>query len=639
MTRSLRALLLLLVAALCAAPAISAPLEAYGRLPTIEAVTVSPGGGRLAVVVTDGEQRSVAVQDLATRTFIARAAFGDIPVQAVRWAGEGHLLITTAVRFDSPRLGGGAQDWRRVQVFDVAGQRLRPLLGDAAAGLSHVLRAPMVRTIDGRPTVFIEGLQPVEGLARAAVYRVDLSTGKADVVQPAVADSVRWLVDGQGRIVARQMADQKTRRVSIEVRAGDAWRRLYSADGDDREGAALLALGRDGASVVYVEERADGTRNWREAPLDGGAVRTIAAPAHHRAAIDPQSGRLLGHAGWDGDAYDVVYFDPADAAVMHGLKAAYPSLFTRVDSWSDDRRFVAALIDTPGRAPAFVIYDSVAKRADWIGPEHRGLTDADVGVLSRVRVKASDGLELAGYLTRPPGAPQARGLPLIVLPHDEAAGRDTPEFYWFAQGMASRGYAVLQLNFRGSGGLGEALERAGDGQIGRRMQSDLSDAVQSLAGSGLIDPRRVCIVGRAYGGYAALAGVALEPTTYRCAVAIDGLFELRWPRSSRPLSEAVQAGARRRLGVDGPDDPRLVQYSPVSQAASVQAPVLLIHELDAPASALEAGETMAAALRKAGKPVELLVQQEGAKGLTRAAARLQTLTATMAFVEKHNPPN
>ena len=148
--------------------------------------------------------------------------------------------------------------------------------------------------------------------------------------------------------------------------------------------------------------------------------------------------------------------------------------------------------------------------------------DFGVSKVESVKYKAADGLEITGYLTLPNGR-EAKGLPLIVFPHGGPASRDTLGFDWWAQAMASRGYAVLQVNFRGSDGLGWEFTKAGFGEWGRKMQTDLSDGVRNLTSQGVVDPKRVCIVGGSYGGYAALAGATLQKDVYRCAVSFGGV--------------------------------------------------------------------------------------------------------------------
>jgi dipeptidyl aminopeptidase/acylaminoacyl peptidase len=239
----------------------------------------------------------------------------------------------------------------------------------------------------------------------------------------------------------------------------------------------------------------------------------------------------------------------------------------------------------------------------------------------------------------PPGR-DPKGLPLVVLPHGGPASRDTPGFDWWAQALASRGYAVLQPNFRGSDGFGRGFREAGYGQWGRKMQTDLSDGVRYLAGQGTIDPARVCIVGASYGGYAALAGATLDTGVYRCAAAVAGVSDLKRMLASQPDYGRTSTTRywSRFMGVEGRNDPQLTALSPVAFADRVTIPILLVHGLDDTVVRYEQSEMMAKALRRAGKPVEFITLAGEDHWLSRGATRLQMLEAVAAFLEKHNPP-
>jgi len=229
----------------------------------------------------------------------------------------------------------------------------------------------------------------------------------------------------------------------------------------------------------------------------------------------------------------------------------------------------------------------------------------------------------------------------VVLPHGGPAARDTSDFDWWSQALADQGYAVLRANFRGSD-LSWKFMSAGFGQWGRKMQSDLADGVRYLAREGVVDSTRVCIVGASYGGYAALAGVALDPAVYRCAISIAGVSDPK-----RLLQQAGNNGEGSRtqrywdrfMGVTGPDDPALTEFSPISHADAVRVPVLLIHGRDDTVVPFEQSTLMFDALRRAGKKVQLVELKHEDHWLSRGETRLQMLQASVAFLRANNPPD
>jgi dipeptidyl aminopeptidase/acylaminoacyl peptidase len=257
-----------------------------------------------------------------------------------------------------------------------------------------------------------------------------------------------------------------------------------------------------------------------------------------------------------------------------------------------------------------------------------------------VSYKAADGLEMEGVLTLPLGR-EAKGLPLVVMPHGgPIVEGDRATFDWWAQAFASRGYAVFQPNYRGTLGYGDAFRKAADGQFGRKMQTDISDGVEALAKAGTVDPKRVCIVGASYGGYAALAGVTLQQGLYRCAVAVAGVADMR-----KMLSDVRDSGGpdRRALdfwrGLSSAKSEDLDAISPARFAAKADAPVLLVHGENDTVVPIEQSQLMERALRQAGKPVELVTMPGEDHWLSVAATRQAMLDKVVAFVEKQNPAN
>jgi dipeptidyl aminopeptidase/acylaminoacyl peptidase len=289
------------------------------------------------------------------------------------------------------------------------------------------------------------------------------------------------------------------------------------------------------------------------------------------------------------------------------------------------------------------LVDLDAKRATGLGNTYLGVPPEGVSPVKSIRYKAKDGLEITANLTLPRGK-DPKNLPLVVLPHGGPEVRDTPGFDWWSQALASRGYAVLQPNFRGSEGFGYDFVAAGFGQWGKAMQTDLSDGVRDLAAQGVVDPKRVCIVGASYGGYAALAGATLDTGVYRCAASIAGLSDLgRFLVDKQRLYEFSNNATLRYwlrfMGADGLKDPDLTALSPAKLVNKVEVPILLIHGKDDTVVPYVQSTIMADALKRAGKPVELVTLNGEDHWLSSGATRLQMLTAVTAFLEKNNPPN
>jgi dipeptidyl aminopeptidase/acylaminoacyl peptidase len=281
--------------------------------------------------------------------------------------------------------------------------------------------------------------------------------------------------------------------------------------------------------------------------------------------------------------------------------------------------------------------DLNALAANPVGFERPEVNAGDVGAISTIIYKAADGMELDGILTLPVGkAP--KNLPVILFPHGGPTGHDEPRFDWWAQGLASRGYAVFQPNFRGSTNRDAAFVKAGHGEWGRKMQTDISDGLAHLAAQGIIDPKRACIVGASYGGYAALAGVTLQKGLYRCAVSVAGVSDLQLMVSTDIHESGSNPVLKRNLTAEIGKGRELKDVSPRRLAAEADAPILLVHGKDDVVVPYKQSTIMADALKGAGKPYEFVTLAGEDHWFSKSVTRQKMLEAVVAFVEKHNPP-
>jgi dipeptidyl aminopeptidase/acylaminoacyl peptidase len=408
------------------------------------------------------------------------------------------------------------------------------------------------------------------------------------------------------------------------------------------ERPSLEGLARDGKSIVLRNETEQRTALEELSLSTEPKIKTLGG-GFERLLYDPRSHALVGAVVLDKDSLKHVFFEQQGADAWVAITDAFPDSSPSIASWSDDRQKIVLRLSTANKAPRFVLVDLAAGKSQSIGAVYEGIADGDVSPIRPFRYKASDGLEIAGYLTLPHGG-NSKGLPLVVLPHGGPASRDVLGFDWMAQALASRGYAVMQPNFRGSDGYGWAFMAAGFGEWGGKMPSDLSDGVKRLVADGVIDPARVCIVGASYGGYAALAGVAFEPSVYRCAASIAGPTDLKRFLQSTVTAAGSKNNATLRywdrfMGVNGSGDPRLEKISPALHAEDIKAPVLLIHGRDDTVVPFNQSQLMADAMKKAGRPASLITLKGEDHWMSRSETRMEMITSLVTFLEEHNPPN
>ena len=623
--------------------AMSAPLEAYGGLPTLEEVAISPDGDKLAFITSVHDERTMLVKSLSTGKLLGGVKAGSQKLRDLAWADPDHVLLTMSRTTVSEEGAEARQEWWMAESYELSSRKQRELPGLADTDylvMNMVSGAPEARQVGGHTSAFVTGwyFPMMEG--QAALFSVDLATGRSKLVEKGSSTSQDWIVDDKGVAVAETDYDEGRKRWSVKLKRNDAWKEVYGVDApiDTPEVDGITA---DGSTLVIRSKSSDHPTLTRLRLSDG----VVSPPADDdfldSPIIDPVTHRIIGYSSVT-TRTEYQFLDPKDQDVWDKIERAFPDENLELESWTDDRRKIILRVYGPLDGFTYRLVDLKTGHADALGDVYDSIGADDLAPVKAITYKAADGRSIPAMLTLPKGK-EAKNLPLVVLPHGGPADRDDPEFDWWSQALASKGYAVLQPQFRGSNGYGWEFLAAGFGQWGRKMQTDLSDGVRDLARQGTINPKRVCIVGASYGGYAALAGVALDTGVYRCAVSVAGLSDLHrflaWKRSLK--GGASKSGVRywdRYMGSTGPEDPSLDAISPVKHADKVSIPVLLIHGKDDTTVPFEQSQLMADALKRAGKPVEFVPLNGEDHYLSRSQTRLQMLQATVKFLETNNPP-
>jgi dipeptidyl aminopeptidase/acylaminoacyl peptidase len=449
---------------------------------------------------------------------------------------------------------------------------------------------------------------------------------------------VDWHIDPDGNLIGQSTYDTKTHEWKLQVRRNGTWIDSYSVTALV-DPPTVVTMTPDAKALVLQRVTEDQGLEFRRVSLEDGKLGELVPEYRDVKDVlyDPQTHRPIGGLKISLD-HTYVFFDPKDRALWDGVVKLFPDEEVQMVSWSKDRGKVVVRVTGLNHGVSYYVVDTAAHKAVGIGNLIEGLGPKDLAGIAMVTYPAKDGLPIQALLTLPNGR-EPKNLPLIVLPHAGPVASDEVGYNGTAQALASRGYAVLQPEFRGSNGLGWKLESAGFGEWGRKMQTDLSDGVRALASKGYIDPKRVCIVGAqgGYSGYAALAGVMFEHDVYRCAVAVNPWTDIR------KLAGGIHADTKgsinvrnweRFIGAKDQRDPVFDQISPSDHAAEASAPILIIHPWGSDDSV-----RMSEALQRAKKPVELVSLKTNDNKATGEALSLQALQATVAFLEKNNPPN
>ena len=626
------------------------PLDAYGDLPAIEDASISPEGGKVALAGTMQGDRMVVMLDDQFQLLRA-GLLGETKLRNLRWIGNDGLLLTTS---DTEYLGGGFTSDHyeavRASIMWLAPGREDDLVFVRNRRIvDSVFGTYGLRELEGRWTGFFGGIQLEQGptdyrlaTTKPTLFAVDLEKNSADrVAFAAPRDRWRdWLIDGNGRVAATFDMDKATGSWTLE-----GPRKRTIASGRHRTGSAgLVALGKDGDTVIFFERDDDDRPVWYQVPLDGsaGAETYLPDTVIKEIFVDSRNSRLIGYRR-GGSETGLVFFDPAKQDIATRLDGIFQGVHMDIAGWSTDFGKFVVRTSGNGDAGTWYVIDMAGGAATPLSVERPAIAPHQVGLISTIEYKAQDGLELDGILTMPPGSPfdaaPEKPHPVIILPHGGPNSHDEAVFDWWAQAFASRGYAVFQPNFRGSTNRSTAFRAAGKGEWGGKMLTDMSDGLAALAKAGYADPERACIMGASYGGYAALAGVTVQQGLYRCSVAVAPVSDLELMYKTN-YRESGQSSLVKRAMLDTLGDRSDIHaISPRQQAGKADAPILLIHGKDDTVVLFEQSEKMADALKDAGKPYKMVELAEEDHWLSRAESRKQMLREAMQFVQEHNPPD
>lgn len=645
----------LLTGAILRAEAAPPGAEVFGAVPSVQSVALSPDGATVAWAETGGEVQQVVAVDVGSgRTVVRSPLPADMKLRSVAWADRETLLIDVStahlVKGDKPQL----YEFQRTIALDVASGKSRILLMDDESR-SWVTAATMVATHTRPPgSVIMSSWDYSATSARQGtgtrlwqerrdsgwthdLFAVEVRTGRTRKIATGTGYTADWVVDAGGDPVARSEWEPNRPLFTVLARRSNGgWAEIYRLTNGST--LALNGLTRDGKAVAAQGSDGTGRSKLWAIALDGSGAAVLADDPERdvvSAQYDPYTRQPIG-AWLGGTDPEVRWFDADAEARFAKVARAFPGRSVELFGWSASGDRVLARVGGPSAPPVYYLVDFSARRADIVGEAYPALQEVPLGTVQVTTYAARDGTPIPAYVTLPPGSDGKR-LPLVVLPHGGPEARDEYDFDWFAQFLATRGYAVLQPQFRGSTGFGDAFRRAGYGEWGGLMQDDVSDGVAALVERGVADPRRVCIVGASYGGYAALAGATLTPDLYACAVSINGLSDLPMAVGQQKMSDGAESNSyaywRRNIG--SMHDAKLAQRSPARLAAQVKAPVLLLHGAQDTVVPIGQSRAMARALKDAGRPHTFIELPGEDHWLSRSTTRIRVLEETGRFLEAH----
>lgn len=630
------------------------PPAAFGQLPNMSLPDMNPAGTLLAFAETVGDNApQLVIFDLASRREIRKVNIGtEFRLRDINWADDQTVLIdVTRVRFVTNDGKPKMYEYQRTLALDASGGPIRPLLligadDDAVTGATLVSRQ------SARPkTVLMSTWEFMGSVGKVSIdsridgkrndskwvynlFEVDTQSGKGKRLDAGSQFTTDWLATKSGAPAARAEWNPDTKSFRILGRAGMGWKELHRQT--DGQRMWLAGLSADEKAVLAVGSRGGPLDKLWSLPLDGSAATVLAENSQlpvEGIIRDPLSDAIVA-AQFGGISSENIWLDPQAQQRYRSIGRAFADSRHQLLARSLDQKRVLVRVWSASTPPVYYLVDFATKTADIVGEEYPKLAGAKLGEVRAFTYKARDGYDIPAYLTLPAGA-NGKKLPTVVLPHGGPEARDeADEFDYWAQFLASRGYAVLQPQFRGSTGFGEAHRLAGRRQWGKLMQDDVTDGAKAMIADGIADASRVCIVGWSYGGYVALAGAAFTPDLYACAASVNGVSDLPAALGADKKSYGDQS-ARYEYWKDhigSPADPDVVGKSPARHADRIRAPILLLHAAEDTIVRVEQSDIMERALVAAGKEYRYVKFAGDDHQLAKSANRVRMLTELESFL-------
>ncbi|MEJ2515340.1 MAG: S9 family peptidase [Gammaproteobacteria bacterium] len=609
------------------------PVETFFKNPELAQVQLSPDGKHIGVVAPVGGRRNLVVLDAASYepTVVTSLGEGQNDIASFTWVNNDRLVFF---------VDADGNESFSMYGIDRDGSRGR-LLFEGAKGVTFApSQVGILNILEDDPDEILVSSNE-ERKFYPDVYRMNVNTGrqKKEILNPGYVRA--WLADHDGvvrigisdlgepgKLISRILyrSDDDSEWVSLgEFGWGEESWAPVAFTADNSKLYVLSNLGRDTAALYLYdpEEKAFGEMIFGHDEVDVADV-----------ALARDSKELIA-AAYVTDAPRWHFVSDEWAALQAGIDQALPGTINRFSSMGgDDQRIVITAYNdrTP---PSYYLLDRQARSLKSVG-ESRPWIDPDLMAEIRpVTYKARDGETIHGYLTLPPGK-EAEDLPLIVNPHGGPYGvRDVWGFNPELQFLANRGYAVLQMNFRGSGGYGKRFVDIGYGRWGLEMQNDVTDGVKWAIDRGIADPDRVCIYGASYGGYATMAGLTMTPELYRCGVNYVGVVDLEMLYEWDARFDASRAWFEAAVGDPESDGERMRRTSPINLVESIDDPVFVVHGVRDPRVEIRQARVLIDALEEHGKTHEVMIKADEGHGFSKEANRIELYEAMDAFFRKY----
>ena len=627
------------------------PIENFFESSAFSGAIISPDGHRLAVrVALPGQRVRLAVLELASMQVKVVAFFSDADVNTFRWVNDQRLVFDLADR----QLAQGALRYGPgLYAVNADGSNYRQLVTrtDSRQNKRAILMLPwntfLVESIGDQQSddVFVsqrEFTRPGD-INDLALLRLNTRTGIATTIaQPP--GTRNWLFDKQGQLRIAQVRNGAQEEIHYRDGNDAPWRTLtrFDAYGESRDAFIPAFFAPDGTLYVHARQGRDKLALYR---YDLDQNRIDDAPLAASPDFDVQAemlggtGRLLG-LRYETDAQTTLWFDEKMQAMQKQVNALLPmSINSLSTGWRSATPYILVRSVSDTMPIQYHLFNSETGSLSVLGSARPAIVPSQMANKELRHYKARDGLDIPAWLTLPRGAAKMR--PMVVLVHGGPWVRGSWNWTAESQFLASRGYVVLEPEYRGSMGYGQHHFKAGWKQWGLKMQDDIADGARWAIAEGIADPRRICIAGASYGGYAALMGLVNDPELYRCGIDWLGVTDIEllqngsWGGYSDVSEHYRQYGMPVLIGDAVKDAAQFKATSPLQQAARITQPLLLAYGSADQRVPLPHGRKFYDAVRKSNAQVEWVEYATEGHGWALPATRYDFWSRVEKFLLKH----
>lgn len=597
------------------------PLRDFFRNPDRTGYSISPDGTMYAFVAPFESRMNIFVKHIKSGEEQRITSVTDRDISGFFWKGSKRIIYL--------RDNGGDENFYLVAI-DPDGKNELPLTREEG------VKTQVIDDLEEDREHMIIGLNKRNAQIFDA-WRINVITGEMELIAENPGNISGWMTDHKGALRVAVATDGVNQSILYRATEEEPFRTILTTS--FRESFDPHFFEFDNSAVVY------GTSNIGRDKSE--LVRFDMDKGKELEVLFADDDNDIGGVGfsklrkvlttvyWTAEKTRRHFFDAQVKALYQRLGKALPDVEVRIASMSDDETKYIVRTYSDKTLGAYYFYDKTADSLEKITDVSPWLEAANMADQKPVTYQARDGLTIHGYLTLPRGV-EAKNLPVVVNPHGGPWARDHWGFNPEVQFLANRGYAVLQMNFRGSVSYGKAFWEASFRQWGQKMQDDITDGVQWLIGQGIADPGRIAIYGASYGGYATLAGLAFTPDLYACGVDYVGVSNLftfmetippYWTQYLEMLYEMV--------GHPEKDKEMLAKYSPSLQAGKIKAPLLIAQGANDPRVKKSESDQMVEALRSRGVEVNYLVKDNEGHGFRNEENRFEFYGEMEAFLEEY----